>query len=73
MKVNYYGEAFSASGYGTAVRAYIHALCSAKVDVAVVDTGQQPRQIEDRLVASLVGRDDAADFNLLAPRCLYSI
>lgn len=78
MKVNYYGEASSTSGYGTAVRGYIHALHTAGVDIAVVDTGRPPGQVQDPLVARLLGRHEDADFNLIHaipifwPRVAYS-
>lgn len=78
LRVNYYGEAFSASGYGTAVRAYIHALHRTGIRVAVIDAGRPPHQVEDALVESLIGREPDADFNLVHaipvfwPRWAYS-
>ncbi|MGA7201111.1 MAG: glycosyltransferase [Candidatus Cybelea sp.] len=65
ISVNYYGEVFSTSGYGTAARAYVHALHTAGVRVSVVGAGRPPRQLEDELIQSLVGRDPNADFAIL--------
>ena len=64
ISINYYGHVFEASGYGQAARAYIHALHTAGVNVSVTHTGGQP-QIDDTLVASLLGNDERADFNLV--------
>lgn len=64
ISLNYYGYVFDASGYGQAARAYIHALYRAGIKVSVVDMGSQPRQVQDDVVASLVGQDQKADFNL---------
>lgn len=65
ISVNYYGELFSTSGYGTAARAYVHALHTAGVRVSVVGAGRPPQQFEDELIQSLVGRDLKADFTIL--------
>jgi glycosyltransferase involved in cell wall biosynthesis len=65
ISVNYYGEVFSTSGYGTAVRAYVHALHTAGVRVSVASAGRPPQQLEDELIRSLVGRDPNADFTIL--------
>jgi glycosyltransferase involved in cell wall biosynthesis len=66
-KINlaYYGYVFDASGYGHAARAYLHALHLAGVELNVVDlAAHRPRQVEDPLVASLLGRPLDADFHL---------
>jgi hypothetical protein len=65
LNLNYYGNVFDASGYGQAARAYVHALYKAGVNVSVVDTGVRPPQVHDPLVASLLGQNGRADFNLL--------
>jgi glycosyltransferase involved in cell wall biosynthesis len=65
ISVNYYGEVFSTSGYGTAARAYVHALHTAGVRVSVAGAGRPPQQLEDELIQSLVGRDPNADFTIL--------
>jgi ADP-heptose:LPS heptosyltransferase/2-polyprenyl-3-methyl-5-hydroxy-6-metoxy-1,4-benzoquinol methylase len=63
--VAYYGYVFDASGYGHAARAYLHALHRAGVELTVMDlAGNRARQVEDPLVASLVGRPIDADFSL---------
>jgi 2-polyprenyl-3-methyl-5-hydroxy-6-metoxy-1,4-benzoquinol methylase len=63
--VAYYGHVFDASGYGHAARAYLHALHRAGVDLTVVDlAGNRARQVEDPLVASLVGRSIDTDYHL---------
>jgi ADP-heptose:LPS heptosyltransferase/2-polyprenyl-3-methyl-5-hydroxy-6-metoxy-1,4-benzoquinol methylase len=65
IAVAYYGYVFDASGYGHAARAYLHALHRAGVDLTVVDLGgNRARQVEDPLVASLVGRSIDADYHL---------
>jgi ADP-heptose:LPS heptosyltransferase/2-polyprenyl-3-methyl-5-hydroxy-6-metoxy-1,4-benzoquinol methylase len=64
IRVNYYGYVFDSTGYGQAARGYIRALQAAGVQVSVVDIGAQPRQVPDPLVASLLGRDPAADFHI---------
>jgi glycosyltransferase involved in cell wall biosynthesis len=65
ISVNYYGEVFSTSGYGTAARAYVHALHLAGIRVSVFGAGRPPQQFDDELVRSLVGRDPNADFMML--------
>lgn len=65
ISVNYYGEVFSTSGYGTAVRAYVHALHTAGVRVSVTGAGRPPQQLEDELIGSLAGRDPNADFTIM--------
>jgi glycosyltransferase involved in cell wall biosynthesis len=63
--VAYYGFVFDASGYGHATRAYLHALHHAGIELTVVDlAGNRARQVEDPLVASLVGRKIDADYHL---------
>ncbi len=64
IRLNYYGYVFDASGYGQAARAYLHALHAAGIEVSVVDTGAQPPQVQDDLVAAMLGKDPQADFNL---------
>lgn len=65
IKLTYHGYVFDASGYGHAARAYIHALHGAGVELSVVDlAGNRPRQVDDPLVASLIGRSIDADFHL---------
>jgi ADP-heptose:LPS heptosyltransferase/glycosyltransferase involved in cell wall biosynthesis len=60
----YHGAVFDASGYGEAARATIHALHEAGIRLAVIDTGARPQQVQDPLVASLVGTTADADFHL---------
>jgi ADP-heptose:LPS heptosyltransferase/glycosyltransferase involved in cell wall biosynthesis len=60
----YHGHVFDASGYGSAARAYIHALHAAGVDLSVEDLSGHPRQVSDPLVESLAGRPVQADFHL---------
>jgi 2-polyprenyl-3-methyl-5-hydroxy-6-metoxy-1,4-benzoquinol methylase len=60
----YHGHVFDASGYGTAARAYIHALHSAGIELSVADLSHHPRQVRDELVESFVGRDIHPDFHL---------
>ena len=64
IRLNYYAGVFDASGYGQAARVYVRALHSSGVKVSVVDTGARPPQVDDALVASLVGNDPHADFHL---------
>ncbi|HEY1430168.1 MAG TPA: glycosyltransferase [Stellaceae bacterium] len=64
IRVNYYGEVSDASGYGQAARLYVHALHRAGVELSVVNTGSDLRQLEDPLVQSLLGNNADADFNL---------
>ncbi len=64
LSLAYYANVFDASGYGNAARGYIRALLSAGIDVSVVDTGAQPRQVRDELMESLLGRRSDADFHL---------
>ena len=64
IRLNYHGEVSNASGYGEAARAYVRALHEAGVRVSVVDTGAAPRKVSDKMVASLLGHDTDADFNL---------
>jgi 2-polyprenyl-3-methyl-5-hydroxy-6-metoxy-1,4-benzoquinol methylase len=65
INVAYYGYLFDASGYGQAARAYLHALHRAGIELTVVDlAGNRARQVEDSLVASLIGRSIDADFHL---------
>ena len=61
----YHGYVFDASGYGQAARGYLHALHRAGVNLTVVDlAGNRARQVDDPLVASLVGQPIDPDFNL---------
>ena len=65
INVAYYGFVFDASGYGHAARAYLHALHHAGIELTVVDlAGNRARQVEDPLVASLVGRKIDVDYHL---------
>ncbi len=64
LRVTYTAAVFDATGYGQAARLYVHALHRAGVKVAVTDTGAAPPQVQDTLVASLLGRDDDADFHI---------
>lgn len=64
VSVNYYGEVFSTSGYGTAIRSYIRALHTAGVRVAVASARRAP-SVRDEFIESLMGRDPNADFNIL--------
>jgi len=65
IKLTYHGYVFDASGYGHAARAYVHALQGAGVELNVVDlAADRPRQVEDPLVALLVGKPINPDFNL---------
>ena len=64
LRVTYAAAVFDATGYGQAARLYVHALHQAGVRVAVTDTGAQPPQVPDPLVASLLGADDDADFHI---------
>jgi ADP-heptose:LPS heptosyltransferase/2-polyprenyl-3-methyl-5-hydroxy-6-metoxy-1,4-benzoquinol methylase len=64
LSVIYYGYVFDASGYGEAARAYIHALHTAGVEVSVVDLANRERQVNDKLIESLVGRPLTPDFHL---------
>ena len=61
LTVTYYGEVFSTSGYGTAARAYVHALHAAGVRIAIFAAGRPPQQFEDDLVLSLVRREPSPD------------
>ena len=65
VTVNYFGEVFSTSGYGTGARAYIHALHAAGVQVRVVSVGQPPHDFRDTLIHSLVGPEAKANFTIL--------
>jgi glycosyltransferase involved in cell wall biosynthesis len=60
----YHGHVFDASGYGSAARAYIHALHSAGIELSVVDLSHHQRQVRDELVESLVGHNIDPDFHL---------
>jgi SAM-dependent methyltransferase len=65
IRLAYYGYMFDASGYGQAARGYLHALHRAGIELTVVDlAGNRPRQVEDPLVASLIGHPTDADFHL---------
>ena len=64
IRLNYYGYVFDVSGYGQAARAYIHALHTAGIKVSVVNIGADPPQVQDSLVAAMLGKDPQADFNL---------
>jgi ADP-heptose:LPS heptosyltransferase/glycosyltransferase involved in cell wall biosynthesis/SAM-dependent methyltransferase len=64
LRVTYTAAVFDATGYGQAARLYVHALHRAGVKVAVTDAGATPPQVQDTLVASLLGRDDDADFHI---------
>lgn len=65
ITVNYYGEVFSSSGYGTAARAYIHALHAVGVRVAVMGGGRVPHDFPDVLVRSLLSSEANADFTIV--------
>lgn len=65
ISVNYYGEVFSTSGYGTAARAYIRALHASGVRVSVVGPGRPPHRFQDSIIQSLIGREPNADFTIL--------
>jgi glycosyltransferase involved in cell wall biosynthesis len=64
IRLAYYGGVFDASGYGEAARATIRALHEVGIRLAVTDTGAHPPQVQDPLVASLLGSDPDADFHL---------
>jgi 2-polyprenyl-3-methyl-5-hydroxy-6-metoxy-1,4-benzoquinol methylase len=64
LNLAYYGYVFDASGYGHAARAYIHALHRAGVTLSVVELANRTRQVQDELVASLVGRQITPDLHL---------
>ena len=64
LRVTYTAAVFDATGYGQAARLYVRALHASGVRVAVTDTGAQPPQVDDALVASLLGEDDDADFHI---------
>jgi ADP-heptose:LPS heptosyltransferase/2-polyprenyl-3-methyl-5-hydroxy-6-metoxy-1,4-benzoquinol methylase len=65
IRLAYYGYVFDASGYGQAARAYLHALHRAGIKLTVVDlAANRARQVEDLLVASLIGQPIDADFHL---------
>lgn len=65
ISLTYYGNVFDASGYGHAARAYLHALHTAGIELRVVDlAAQRARQVEDRLLDSLVGKPIESDFHL---------
>src|SRR5215471_8664706 len=64
LNLAYYGYVFDASGYGHAARAYIHALHRAGVTLSVIELANRPRQVQDELVASLVGRQITPDMHL---------
>jgi 2-polyprenyl-3-methyl-5-hydroxy-6-metoxy-1,4-benzoquinol methylase len=64
LNLAYYGYVFDASGYGHAARAYIHALHKAGVNLSVIELANRARQVQDELVASLVGRQITPDFHL---------
>jgi ADP-heptose:LPS heptosyltransferase/2-polyprenyl-3-methyl-5-hydroxy-6-metoxy-1,4-benzoquinol methylase len=65
ISLAYYGYVFDASGYGQAARAYLHALHRAGIKLTVIDlAANRARQVEDLLVASLIGQPIDADFHL---------
>src|SRR5215471_7824592 len=64
LNLAYYGYVFDASGYGHAARAYIHALHRAGINLSVIELANRPRQVQDELVASLVGRQITPDMHL---------
>ena len=65
IRLAYYGYVFDASGYGQAARAYLHALHQAGIELTVIDlASNRARQVEDPLVASLIGQPIDADFHL---------
>lgn len=64
VRVSYRGHVFDASGYGSAARAYIHALHCAGVMVSVIDVSAHEPQVRDDLVESLLDRDIRPDFEL---------
>ena len=65
VRVDYFGEVFSTSGYGTAARAYIHALHAAGVRVSVVGAGRPAYDFGDTLIRSLIAPEVNADFTIL--------
>lgn len=66
ISVKYLGEVFSTSGYGTAARAYIHALHTSGVRVSVISVGRSPHDFRDNLIRSLVDSSNTnADFTIL--------
>lgn len=79
VSVNYYGEVFSSSGYGTAARAYIHALHQAGVRVSVFGAGRPPPNFGDGLIRSLMRPEPNADFTIVHaiplfwPRWAYTL
>jgi glycosyltransferase involved in cell wall biosynthesis len=57
------GYVFSATGYGTAARAYVHAFHRANIGLSVIDRAhEQCRNIPDPLVDSLLNRPLDVDF-----------
>ncbi len=60
----YHGHVFDASGYGSAARAYIHALHTAGIELSVYDLSSHPPQVSDELVESLLNRAIHVDFHL---------
>jgi len=55
-------------------RAYLHALHHAGIELTVVDlAGNRARQVEDPLVASLVGRKIDADYHLFSKLTGYPL
>lgn len=65
VAVKYFGEVFSTSGYGTAARAYIHALHAAGVRVTVTGAGRPPHDFRDALIDSLIAPDADVEFTIL--------
>jgi hypothetical protein len=64
VRVCYYGNVFDASGYGSAARAYIHAMNAAGIDLFVVNLSHAAPQVRDELVESLITRRFQPDFHL---------
>jgi len=64
LKLVYHGHPFDATGYGTAARAYVHALHRVGIDVAVRDLSRHAPQVRDELIESLTSRQLEPDFHL---------
>jgi 2-polyprenyl-3-methyl-5-hydroxy-6-metoxy-1,4-benzoquinol methylase len=64
VRVCYYGHVFDASGYGSAARAYIHAMNAAGIELSAVNLSHAAPQVRDELVESLIARRFQPDFHL---------
>lgn len=62
--VTYHGHVFDASGYGSAARAYVHALHAAGIELAVADLSRHERQVRDPLIESLARRSLDSHFHI---------